>query len=335
MNILVYLRSSLGVWTLGETPAGRLRDAFAHHDIRIVSSDAESAAALAECEVYWGWVFRRPWIPTATKLRWIATPAAGLEWLASPQLHETDIVVTMGAFHGKIMAQSTLGVMLYFERRLGACLAAGPTGGWPREVLDREAGTLAGKTLCVVGAGRIGTRVAALAAGFGMRVVGVRRRGASATPPYDRIVAGEHLADALADADHVVVALPATEKTFHIIGADAFAHMKPSAHFYNIGRGSCVDEGALVRALGEGRIAGAGLDVFEVEPLPADSPLRSMSNVLITPHGSAISSNYMDLAVDDFADNLRRFDAGEPLEGVVARTSDLWHPSRGADSPAG
>lgn len=334
MNVLAYLRGSLGVWTLGERAARRLRDAFAHHSIRIVSSEVDLTGALPDCEVYWGWVFRGSWIPIATKLQWIATPAAGLDWLASPRLRETDIIVTRGAFHGKIMAQSALAMMLYFERRLGPCLAAVRTGDWPRGLLDREAGTLAGKTLCVVGAGRIGTCVGTLAAALDMRVVGVRRRETAAAPPYDRMVAAHDLSDALADADHVVVVLPATEKTFHMIGADAFAHMKPSAHFYNIGRGSCVDEEALVQALAQGRIAGAGLDVFETEPLPADSPLRRMSNVLVTPHGSAISSNYMDLAVADFADNLRRFEAGDPLENVVERTSDLWHPPGGAHSPA-
>jgi len=328
MNILAYLRSSLGVWTLSEALGGHLREAFAHHDIRIASSEDEVPDALPKCEVYWGWVFRRPWIPIATKLRWIATPAAGLEWLASPELHETDIIVTRGAFHGKMMAQSALAMMLYFERRLGPCLAAGRAGGWPRELLDREAGTLAGKTLCVVGAGRIGACVATLAAAFDMRVVGVRRRDSAPAPPYERIVGTDSLADVLADADHVVVVLPATEKTLHMIDTDAFEHMKPSAHFYNIGRGSCVDERALVRALAEGRIAGAGLDVFETEPLPEDSPLRRMPNVLVTPHGSAISSDYMDFAVAEFADNLRRFESGDALQNVVERTSDLWRPPR-------
>jgi len=335
MNVLVFLRSPLRVWTLDQAQADRLRDMFPRHDIRIASSEIDLTDALPKCEVYWGWVFRRPWIPLAPTLRWIATPAAGLDWLASPQLHETGIVVTRGAFHGKIMAQSALAMMLHFERRLGPCLEQARSGGWPRELLDRQAGTLAGKTLCVVGAGRIGTSVAALAAAFGMRVAGVRRRDPRADPPYDRIVDPGRLANALADADHVLVALPATEKTFHMIDADAFAHMKPSAYFYNIGRGTCVDEEALIRALAEGRIAGAGLDVFETEPLPADSPLRRMPNVLVTPHGGAISSNYMDLALADFADNLRRFEAGEPLKNVVERASDLWRPPRGAHSPAG
>ena len=333
MKVVIYLQSPLRRWTLGEELVSRLREDFADCEFLVASSAGKVGELLSDAEVYWGWPFKGEWVAAAPRLRWVATPAAGLDWIACPELYESDIVVTRSCFHGRIMAESALAMLLYFERRLGACLSAQREGGWAREVLDREAGVLAGKTLCVVGTGRIGAHVARLARCFGMNIIGVRREVGRACLPFDEILSAQDLPRALSVADHVVVALPSTESTHHLIGAREFAAMKPGAYFHNIGRGSCVDEAAIVAALREGQIAGAGLDVFAEEPLSADSPLRGMSNVLITPHGSAIASSYMTLATEEFEDNLRRFQAGEPLENVVERSSDLWRPESGSHSP--
>ncbi len=153
-----------------------------------------------------------------------------------------------------------------------------------------------------------------------MRVLGVTRSGAP-------IESGDHLADeifgpldllkVLAESDYVVLALPLTEETRHIVGELALRAMKPSAYLINIARGAVIDEAALVRALKEGEIAGAGLDVFESEPLPPESELWDMENVIISPHIAGGTPVYMEQAVEVFCENLRRYLAGEPLRNVV------------------
>ena len=139
----------------------------------------------------------------------------------------------------------------------------------------------------------------------------------------------------LKQCDHIVLALPSTASTRHLIGRPELARMKPTACLYNVGRGACVDTAALTQALASGQIAGAGLDVFEEEPLPAGSPLRRMPNVLVMPHASAIAPQYLDIAAEEFAENLRRFDSGAALLHVVSQQSPLWLVSGESHSPAG
>jgi len=167
-----------------------------------------------------------------------------------------------------------------------------------------------------------------------MNVLGVSSRGRPAAPPFDRVVAVDALGDVLKASDHIVLALPSTAATHHLIGKPELAQMKPTAYFHNVGRGACVDEAALTQALAAEAIAGAGLDVFEEEPLPAQSPLRAMPNVLVMPHASAIAPRYLDLAAEEFAENLRRFDSGEDLLNVVEPQSKLWLAPGESHSPA-
>jgi phosphoglycerate dehydrogenase-like enzyme len=183
---------------------------------------------------------------------------------------------------------------------------------WPR--------VLAGQTVGIVGLGSIGRAVARLAKAFDMRVLGVRRSGAPlecADYEVDGIFGPLDLLNVLAESDYVVLALPLTEETHHLIGELALRAMKPSAYRIHVSRGAVIDEAALVRALKEGEVAGAGLDVFESEPLPPESELWGMDNVIISPHIAGGTPRYMELAVDLFCENLRRYLAGEPLRNVV------------------
>jgi phosphoglycerate dehydrogenase-like enzyme len=171
-------------------------------------------------------------------------------------------------------------------------------------------GELAGSTLAIVGAGQIGAAVARAAHGFAMHVVGVTRDG---TPRegFDEVFAMKQLSDAFARADAAVVTLPATAATRGLIDARALAALGPEAIFCNVGRGSVVDQNALVAALQGGALAGAVLDVFEPEPLPPDNPLWTMENVVFAPHTMALSWRENERLVDLFIENLRRFARGD------------------------
>jgi phosphoglycerate dehydrogenase-like enzyme len=183
----------------------------------------------------------------------------------------------------------------------------------------------------VIGYGSIGREVGRLAHAFGMKVLGVRRGGAGpagyelpeladypgAEP--DHLVTSDRLAEVLPECDYVVLAVPYTSATHYLVGQAALRVMKPTAMLINVGRGAVVDEAALIHALREGWIAGAGLDVFEQEPLPADSPLWGMDNVIISPHVAGSTPHYDKRATTLFAENLRRYLAGELLLNQVER----------------
>ena len=175
---------------------------------------------------------------------------------------------------------------------------------------------LAGKTLCVVGLGTIGRRCAELGAAFGMRVIGVRR-SPQPTPPAEAVYGPADLCAALARCNVVMVVLPGTADTTALIGPRELAALPPGAYLLNAGRGKTADTDALVEALASGRLGGAGLDVVDPEPLPADHPLWGMPNVLITPHISGLHRTYVQEARDAFLDNLKRFLASQPLVGLV------------------
>jgi phosphoglycerate dehydrogenase-like enzyme len=165
--------------------------------------------------------------------------------------------------------------------------------------------------------GAIGEYTAKIAHALGMRVIGVRRDADSDVPGIETMYSNDELLDVLPQADVVVLTIPLTSETEGLIDEQALRVMKPSAYLINIGRGGTVDEPALIRALQEGRLAGAGLDVFAEEPLPADSPLWTMENVIITPHSAGATPHYHERAMGIFLDNLRRYVAGEELQNVV------------------
>ena len=182
-------------------------------------------------------------------------------------------------------------------------------------------GTLERKTLCVVGMGSIGRAIAGRAQPFGMRVVGVKRevREDDAAWGYvDELYETANLPGALAEADYVALTLPGTPQTRRLFDAEAIAAMKPGAYFANVGRGTVVEEAALVEALEGGHLSGAALDVFEVEPLPEESPLWGLENVIISAHTTDVVPELINAAQTDlFCENLRRYLAGEPLVNVL------------------
>ena len=265
----------------------------------------------------------RPLLPELPNLRWFQQWGAGADWLMEhPVLAKSDLIVTnVSGVHAVPISEQILAYLLAFARGLPRAVRNQTAGRWQRGAAWPETAPglseLAGKTMLLLGVGAIGERTAKLAKGLELRVVGVRRNPERSAEFVDEMVDLNRLHDVLPDADFVVLTLPLTNDTHHLIGESELRAMKDSAILVNIGRGGLIDERALVRALQEGRLAGAGLDVFETEPLPETSPLWRMENVIVTPHTAGDTPHYDERALAIFLDNLRRYRAGEPLTHVV------------------
>ncbi len=271
----------------------------------------------------------------ALNLRWIQTHFAGVEHLQETAVWHSDILITSASgIHAPNMAQYAMTQLLAWAHRVPKWFSYKERKEWPRPRWDIFLpDELRGRTLGIVGYGSIGRELARLAKGFGMKVLASKRdarhpedngytlpgTGDPLGKLPDRIYPGEALHSMLAECDYVVITLPLTAKTQHLFDEPTFRKMKPTAYLVNVGRGGIINEKDLIKALKKGWIAGAGLDVFETEPLPADSPLWNMDNVILTPHISGFTSHYDDRAVDLFAENLRRYLAGEPLLNLVER----------------
>lgn len=272
---------------------------------------------LDDLEAVFAWNFDRASLlgvlPRAPRLRWIQSISAGVEDLASPALATHGVVLTNAAgVYDPGLAESVLGFLLTFSARILEDARLEP-GAWPTDGIR----LLRGTTALVVGAGSIGSEVGRLLNAAGLRVRGVARTPRSSDATFASIVGPEELLAALAEADHVVNVLPITDTTRGMFDAGAFRAMRRHAVFVNIGRGATVDEPALIDALRAGRIAGAALDVFAEEPLPVESPLWRMPNVLVSPHRAGDHEGWQADVVALFVDNLRRFVAGVPLRNVV------------------
>jgi phosphoglycerate dehydrogenase-like enzyme len=220
--------------------------------------------------------------------------------------------------HGPNVAEHLMAMILMFTRGFPRLLRAQLGRRWERELKSRSdgPGELTGKTLLIVGLGRIGDALAARARPFGMRVVGVKHDPShrhDGAVGVDELVSIDALDEALGRADHVCLTVPLTRATHHLMNARRLTRMRPSAFLYNVSRGAVIDEAALVEALRAGKLAGAGLDVFEEEPLPPGSPLWDLENVILTPHVAGVTPLYYERAATLFADNLDRFLSGRAL----------------------
>ena len=224
-------------------------------------------------------------------LRWIHSVQAGIDRFPLDELESRGIVLTNSTgIHRESVGESALGMMLMLARRLGTFAANQEAHVWDRPEWD-EAFTLDGESLCVVGLGALGRGIAERAAPLGMRVTGVRRSGDPAEHVRE-VHTPDRLREAIADARFVALAVPLTDETRHLIGPEELAAMREDAYLINVARGGVVDQSALVSALESGEIAGAALDVFEEEPLPDDSPLWDVDDVLVTPHAAAADRDY-------------------------------------------
>jgi len=263
----------------------------------------------------------------APELRWVHSATSGVERALTPAALSRGVVVTnaRGVFSRPI-AEHVLLMILALSRRLPQLLELQRERTW-QPLEGRELRDL---TIGIVGYGSLGRAVASLARAFGSRVIATRRRPEAPDEPeldgddpfpfppkLDRVWGPDGLHELLAESDVVVLAAPLTPETDGMIDEAALAAMKPDAWLINVARGRLIDDGALFRALREGRIGGAALDAYREEPLAPSSPFWDVPNLILTPHTAWSSSRVLDRSIDLFCDNLRRFSAGEPLRNVV------------------
>ena len=255
---------------------------------------------------------------SAEKLRWMHCFNAGTDHPVFARLLERGVRLTNSPGASAVpIAHSAIAGLLALARRLPHFGAAQREHRWLEAGAVAPPPDLAGQTLVIVGLGGIGGEIARLARALGMRVIGVRRSAARGAVTADDLVPPARLREVLPRADWLALACPLTDETCGWIDADALALLPDGAHVINVARGEIVDERALVAELGAGRIAGAYLDVFEVEPLPPDSPLWSLPNVIVTPHAAALSAGNQARQAEIFLANLARWARGEALANVV------------------
>jgi len=313
--------------------AARFRSALARFDGRVALTFAAAtgddfARALPAADIVVAQDLSDAQLARAGRLRWLSSVAAGLDGIVTPALLARGVAITSASgVHGPNIAEHLLAMILMFTRGLPRLFRAQLARRWERNITSRSGGfaELTGQTLLIVGLGRIGEALAARARPFGVRLLAVKHDPAArhdAGVAVDEVLPLAALDDALGRADHVCVTLPLTPATHHLIDARRLARMRPGAYIYNVSRGAIIDEAALVEALRAGRLGGAGLDVYEEEPLPAQSPLWDLDNVILTPHVAGVTPLYYERTAALFADNLDRFLAGRPL-------ANRFDPARG------
>ena len=240
--------------------------------------------------------------------------SAGVERHLFPELVESNVILTNSSgVHRIPISEMAMAMMLYFAKSLDKFVRLQLQRRWSRIIPDE----LAGKTAGIPGLGNVGMETAYRAKCFGMRVIALKRRPMRRPTYVDEILGPEDIERLLRESDFLIVTVPLTGETYHMIGERELKLMKPTAYIINVSRGAVIDNGALLKALKEGWIAGAGLDVFEEEPLPEDSELWELENILITPHISGGTPYYADRVIDIFCENLKRYLTGRPIINVV------------------
>jgi D-2-hydroxyacid dehydrogenase (NADP+) len=276
---------------------------------------------LPDTDIFVGYSLRAEQLTHAKKLKWIHSTAAGVAQLMYPELRESGIVVTnpSGVFSPP-MAEHTMGLLLALARNFPDSTRHQDRSHWgQQDIWDKpqHLTELSGQVLLIVGFGSIGCELAKRARAFDMRVWGVTRSGHGDTAHAEKIVPVSQLEEALPHADYVVIAAPETSETRHLIGAPQIARMKPGVRLINVGRGSLLDESALIHALEKGVLSGAALDVTGVEPLPPESPLWRAPNLFITPHTSAVSDRLWHRETALLIDLLERWFDGREMFNQV------------------
>lgn len=308
MQILVLPGGEFVLW---EEHFQQIRQAAGDAEVRIVPFKEATPADCQAADVIFG-APKLPWLDDTPRLGWLQLPTAGADRYCG--LRPDVLLSNASGSFGIPIAEWVLGTMVIFTRNLHLYRDQQHQRLWQER---HGVGEVYGSTVGIVGLGDLGTQIGLRAKAFGCRVLGTRRRP---TPCPDFLDALLPLDELIPQADFLVLTLPKTPATQTIINADRIARMKPGARLINVGRGAIVDEEALIAALRTGRIAGAALDVTAVEPLPPESPLWTMEQVIITPHVSARSPRAnADRRTQIFCDNLHRYRTGEPLANLVNR----------------
>jgi phosphoglycerate dehydrogenase-like enzyme len=310
--------------------------------MRVVNAttEAEAAAAMPDADAFFGKI-TPPLLAAAGQLRWVQSATVSLEHYVFPELVEHPCVLTnMRGLFSDVIADQVMGYVICFARNLHLYIRNqltatwAPQGGESARVsfaagpgvvnpIDRAHLHLGDTTMGIVGFGQIGAEIARRALAFGMRILAVDPQPKEAPEGVEAIWPVEQLPDLLVASDFVVIAAPHTPQTARLFRTAQFEQMKNSAYLINIGRGAIVDLNDLVSALEKKLIAGAALDVFEIEPLPAGHPLWKFPNVILTPHVAGYSPRIAERHLALLLYNIRRFVKGEELRNVANKA--LWY----------
>ena len=325
-TVLVAIFSRFQAWNIPPANVAALRGQFPQHTFLHARGNEEARELVADADILFTAVLRPDVFEAARRLQWIHSPAAGLESILFPAVFESPVIVTNSrGLSADTIAEHVLSVVFALFRKLPMAVEAQRSREWAQAAMtaDTPLRTVAGSRVLIVGLGAIGLAVAQRFASLGAHVDAVRRRPELSRPSgIDRVVTTERLLDLLPSADIVVLAAPETAATRHLVGGHELAAMRPGSVLVNVSRGALVDEAALAVALAppSARALAAALDVFEHEPLPKESPLWTLPNVIITPHVAGFRPDHWDAVCSLFAENLHRFDSGQALLNVVDKT---------------
>jgi phosphoglycerate dehydrogenase-like enzyme len=311
MKILV----DISVHSLDEGTRHLISDA-ASDEIAVVfpRSQEEIIRTGGDAQVYYGYCCEETfqYLP---RLKWIQSNSAGMDVQLYPALKNSDVVLTnVAGVYASHAAEHAFALLLALTREIKSAAVHHIQHEWrrPKQLIE-----IGGLTLGIVGMGGFGIHMAKRGRGFDMRVIAVDPYRRDKPDPVDELMPIDLLPDLMRRSDVVMIACPLTQETYHLINAENLSLMKPTAYLINVARGKIVDERALIEVLKAEKIAGAGLDVTEVEPLPKDSPLWDMHSVLLTPHTAGGSQHRSRRAAEFFCENLKRYINGEPLKNIV------------------
>jgi phosphoglycerate dehydrogenase-like enzyme len=308
-------------WSVPEASLASWRARFPQLEVVSLDEPGEVAAALPDADIFFGWRLPAEDFTAARRLRWFHSALAGIEDCLFPALVDSEVVLTNSTgLHSTCIPEHVITQILVLAHNFHEAARLQARREWNRFGMIMAGSGIRdvhGARLAVLGAGPIGENVVRLAAGLGMGVRVMRRDASQPVAHAEAVVPPSALHELLGWADFVVLAVPLTAETRHLIGAAELRAMKSTSYLINIARGEVVDEAALLACLRAGGLAGAALDVFDAEPLPAESPFWELPNVVITPHVSGYMPQYFDRMLALFEDNLERFLAGRPLRNVV------------------
>jgi phosphoglycerate dehydrogenase-like enzyme len=325
MKLLIVLHHRFELWNAPDWFLQRLQGDFPQLEVVHFASYDGIEPHLRDAEVIVTWSLRPEQFKLATNLRWIHSPAAAVHQLMFPELIDSDVVLTNAReVHGPVVAEHVIALIFALAKQIPQAVRLQQRHIWGQEIMWRGSPRpreVAGATLGLIGIGSIGREVATRAAAVGMRVIATRENPQKGTPDgVKQVFPSSEINTLLEQSDFVVLAAPTTPATNGLINAERFTRMKPNAFLINVGRGPLVDEAALAEALRKHNIGGAALDVFDQEPLPANSPLWDLENLLLTPHTAGLTDKLWDRHYALISENLRRYLAQQPLLALVDKT---------------
>jgi len=304
---------------LNEKHIRQIKGQFPNSEVTVVDDAKEQVdSRIQETEVIITLSLSNIDFEKAKNLKWVHVTSAGVDRIPEPMLKSDILITNSSGVHSIPIAEHVLAFMLMFERQIHKSFRTQITEKkWVRDYKILSVSELHGKTIGIIGLGEIGKKIGELTKAFDMKVFAVVRNLREKDDNVDELYPPDGLDKVLQNSDYVVCCLPLTKETYHLFDYQKFKKMKPSAYFINIGRGKIVNEQDLIRALKENVIAGAGLDVFEEEPLPSDSELWNLENVIITPHYSGWTPYYMDRVIDIFCENLEAFLKNQEMPNLI------------------